>query len=715
MSTLSQSLQQLSEQYSRTKTRQFVVLSGEQAWACDLVKQVVTLDDCLWIGAGDDAGVASTKAHLSLGREYQSLVFNAFSGFHPDAFGQAIGALNGGGICYLLVPEWAEWQSYQDPDYQRYVATPDDMHRVNSLFIQRLQREIEHDGHAIVIKQGQSDAVVWQSPLRANVNEATDNKATVNKVTGPYATVEQAECVAQIIKVATGHRNRPLVINADRGRGKSSALGIAAAQLLQNGLSNIVITAPKAAALDSVFFHAMRLLPDGKRVQNSLLWQDKQLRFVAPDELVSQLPEAELVMVDEAAAIPTPMLLSLSQHYSRLVFSTTIHGYEGTGRGFVLKFLTELEKIAPQMRQYQLSEPVRWQLGDPVEALSNKLLGINAKAVNLDSCYEVSASQLEFKWLTQSQLAQDSQLLEQLFGLLVLAHYQTSPTDFRQLLDAPDLHILVGLFNGNVVAASLIMQEGNLPAELVNKIALSERRLRGHLLPQSLLGQLGVKDAASFSYGRIMRIAVHPQWQGSGIGCALDEHTTQWANAHNIDILGSSFGATAQLSQFWFNCDYRPVRLGFSRDSASGTHSLMVLKAINNETEGMIATANEQFSQALRYDLADSHSQLSSQLVVKLLQYCKELTTLGDFERFNIENYCRGNRPVEQVNSMIEKGIFSKPATISKLGEQEQALVIKRILQRHSWASVCSELQFTGKKQAQQTLRCAISSWFQHI
>lgn len=718
MSTLIQSLQQLSEQFSRTKTRQFVVLSGEQVWACDLVKQVVIQDDCLWIGAGDDAGVASSKAHLSLGREYQSLVFNAFSGFHPDAFGQAIGALNGGGICYLLVPEWVEWQSYQDPDYQRYVATPDDIHRVNSLFIQRLQREIEHDGHAIVIKQGQTDAVVWQSPVNLQetiANETTVNKVAANQITGPYATAEQAECVSQIVKVAIGHRNRPLVINADRGRGKSSALGIAAAQLLQNGLSNIVITAPKAAALDSVFFHAMCLLPDAKRVQNSLLWQDKQLRFVAPDELVSQLPEADLVMVDEAAAIPTPMLISLSQYYSRLVFSTTIHGYEGTGRGFVLKFLTELEKIAPQMRQYQLSQPVRWQLGDPVEALSNKLLGINAKAVNLGSYYEVSASQLEFQWLTQSQLAQDSQLLEQLFGLLVLAHYQTSPTDFRQLLDAPDLHILVGLFDGNVVAASLIMQEGNLPAELVNKITLGERRLRGHLLPQSLLGQLGVKDAASFSYGRIMRIAVHPQWQGSGIGSALDQHTTQWANAHNIDILGSSFGATAQLCQFWFNCDYRPVRLGFSRDSASGTHSLMVLKAINSETEGMIATANEQFSQALRYDLADSHSQLSSQLVVKLLQYCKELTTLGDFERFNIDNYCRGNRPVEQVNSMIEKGIFSKPATISKLVEQEQALVIKRILQRHSWATVCSELKFSGKKQAQQTLRRAISSWFQHI
>ncbi len=705
MPILSQLLIQLSQEFATTNGRQLVVLSGDERWGCKLVNDVVNDDNTLWLGGGNDDAIEMQKAHLSLGREYQSVVFNVFSGFHPDAFGQAIGALNGGGVCYLVVPHWQEWHAFNDPDYLRYVASQEEITSVNHYFVARLQREILSDNDAIIIEQRNPQPLSWSTPTIAKTQD----------VPMPLATNDQAECVNQIINVAKGHRNRPLVINADRGRGKSSALGIAAAQLLQDSLAHIIITAPKAAALDSVFFHAMRLLDGSTRIQNTLRWNDKSLSFVAPDELVQTLPIADLVMVDEAAAIPAPMLSNLARHYSRLVFSTTIHGYEGTGRGFVLKFLAELAQISPQMRRCQLNQPIRWQENDSVERLSNRLLGLNAKAVNLSSYYDFDKESINYQWLTQLELSQDNNLLEQLFGLLVLAHYQTSPSDFRQLLDAPNLHILVAKYDGNVVGASLILREGELCDDLATQISLGKRRLRGHLLPQSLLGQLGIESAGGYKYGRVMRIAVHPQWQHSGIGTQLDNHTTKWAQSQDLDVLGSSFGATAQLTQFWIHQGYTPVRLGFSRDSASGTHSLMVLKAINPQVISIIDMANTQFSQALRYDLADAHRELSSQLVVKLMATCKDFATLGGFERKNIDYYVRGNRPVEQVNAMIEKGIWSEPAKLSQLANNERQLVIKRILQRHSWSHLSKSLKLTGKKAAQQALRQAISSWHQLI
>jgi len=53
------------------------------------------------------------------------------------------------------------------------------------------------------------------------------------------------------------------------------------------------------------------------------------------------LGQAELLVIDEAAAIPLPLVKSLFGPY--LIFlSSTINGYEGTGRSLSLKLLQQL-------------------------------------------------------------------------------------------------------------------------------------------------------------------------------------------------------------------------------------------------------------------------------------------------------------------------------------------------------------------------------------
>lgn len=54
-----------------------------------------------------------------------------------------------------------------------------------------------------------------------------------------------------------------------------------------------------------------------------------------------KLSQAELLVIDEAAAIPLPYVKSMLGPY--LVFlSSTINGYEGTGRSLSLKLLQQL-------------------------------------------------------------------------------------------------------------------------------------------------------------------------------------------------------------------------------------------------------------------------------------------------------------------------------------------------------------------------------------
>lgn len=59
----------------------------------------------------------------------------------------------------------------------------------------------------------------------------------------------------------------------------------------------------------------------------------------------AQLAQAELLVVDEAAAIPLPWVRRLLGPY--LVFlSSTVNGYEGTGRSLSLKLIRELRDAA---------------------------------------------------------------------------------------------------------------------------------------------------------------------------------------------------------------------------------------------------------------------------------------------------------------------------------------------------------------------------------
>jgi N-acetyltransferase 10 len=66
------------------------------------------------------------------------------------------------------------------------------------------------------------------------------------------------------------------------------------------------------------------------------------LQYVQPQHS-HYLSQAELVVVDEAAAIPLPLVKKLMGPYL-LFLSSTINGYEGTGRSLSLKLIQQLRE-----------------------------------------------------------------------------------------------------------------------------------------------------------------------------------------------------------------------------------------------------------------------------------------------------------------------------------------------------------------------------------
>ena len=104
------------------------------------------------------------------------------------------------------------------------------------------------------------------------------------------------------------------------------------------------------------------------------------------------------MVIDEAAAIPLPLVKNLMGDY--LVFlSSTVNGYEGTGRSLSLKLVTQLRKQAlyshekrkggtgnsgsggaRKLKEVSLNQPIRYGQSDIIETWLNNLLCLNCCA-----------------------------------------------------------------------------------------------------------------------------------------------------------------------------------------------------------------------------------------------------------------------------------------------------------------------------------------------
>ena len=62
-----------------------------------------------------------------------------------------------------------------------------------------------------------------------------------------------------------------------------------------------------------------------------------------------------------------------------------------------------------------------------------------------------------------------------------------------------------------------------------------------------------------------------------------------------IDFIGASFGITPALLSFWLAAEMKVTRIGFTKDKASGEHSVMVLKTINADMQGHLNQLSSEF------------------------------------------------------------------------------------------------------------------------
>ncbi|MGE5152952.1 MAG: GNAT family N-acetyltransferase, partial [Bdellovibrio bacteriovorus] len=454
------------------------------------------------------------------GTETELLIYDAWSGLDPDGFGAATGALRGGGLLLLLTPPLEAWPDLPDPQAARIAVWPHEAESLERRFQRRFARVLLNAAGVTLVCEG---APLPSTPAARASSVADSRPPMAEPDPGTPATPDQRAAIEAILHLARGRAHRPLVLTAHRGRGKSAALGMAAARLVAAGCRSILVTAPRLDACESLFRHfdlTRAALADPAAPS---LDPAGSVRFLAPDDLCQNRPQADLLLVDEAAGIPAPLLASLLDHYPRLCFATTVHGYEGTGRGFEVRFREVLDRRTPLWRRLSLEDPIRWSAGDPLEALVFRALLLDASPAELEPSRRARLMDAtELVRLDRDALTENESTLRQIFGLLVLAHYQTRPLDLRMLLDGPNIRVYCLRQGAQVLATLLAAEEGGVESEeLRQAIFRGDRRPRGHLLPQTLSAHWGLPEAPALRYLRVVRIAVHPALTRQGLGTRL--------------------------------------------------------------------------------------------------------------------------------------------------------------------------------------------------
>ena len=548
-------------------SRELLILVGEDDFLAYQLNHNLSLKSAVWIG--DVSPHFATPSYFPfnktknlLGSEFLAIIYDARQGIHLDALAIAAGTLQDGGLLLLLLNHWEDLGNQPDSDSLRWSG---EKHAINTPhFIAFLQEKIGKYGFPIY----QSTSLTLASP-----------KPQKDRSTRCQPTLEQARLLQQMAEA----KEEILIVTAKRGRGKSALAGLfAKQQLVQN--QPVILTAPNKSAVN---------------IFNE--FAGVNITFMPPDELsqnLSDVPQQfanHWLFVDEAAMIPLDILFRLTKAFKRVVLTTTIHSYEGTGRGFLLKFMSKTDRT---LRHFELFTPLRWQADDKLEAFIDDLLLCDCEDRLPQLPYDsVLAEQIQISHC--ERIPHDQ--IESVYGLLTLAHYRTSPLDLRRLLDASQQQFYLAQAHDTLLGCVWAVPEGGVADNtLIRQIRRGERRPRGNLVAQMLCFQARLEEACALRSLRISRIAVQPNWQQQGLGQRLIAQMKQQIKQQGaVDFLSVSFGYTPELLAFWQKCGFILVHFSESKEASSGCYSVVALCPLSEKGRVFVQRAEKQFQRNL--------------------------------------------------------------------------------------------------------------------
>lgn len=579
------------------------------------------------------------ESHKILGNTYGMCVLQDFEALTPNLLARTLETVQGGGLIVLLINKLASLKQLYSLTMDvhsrlRTEAQQNVVGRFNERFILSLS-----DCSAAIVADDELNVLPISSHVRSlsgidsgdqNSSETPEGESASVQLKdlkeslaetqpiGPLIqktkTIDQAKALLRFEEAISDRTLRSTVaLTASRGRGKSATLGLSVAAAIAHGYSNIFVTSPSPENLNTFFeflqigFQAMQYQEHtdyeiirsidpalNKAVVRVNVFRNHRqtVQYLDPSKARQSLTQAELLIVDEAAAIPLPLVEAMLGPY--LVFlCSTITGYEGTGRSLSLKLMKKLrdrsvpgKKSAGNVlngysnrehdrdvsavgsttgagrvfREVEMETPIRYGEKDPVEAWLYDLLCLEAGGVRQILTGGVPhPDECELYYVERDALFSRHQaseaFLHRVMALFVASHYKNSPNDLQMLSDAPahGLFVLLAPTKADteklpdVLCAIQICKEGQISAKSSRTNLSRGHRAAGDLIPWTISQQFQEPDFATLSGARIVRVATHPDIQKMGYGTRAIKLLVEYYSGNHIALNEKEYMKSEEL------------------------------------------------------------------------------------------------------------------------------------------------------------------------
>ncbi|MEM4491817.1 MAG: GNAT family N-acetyltransferase [Sulfolobales archaeon] len=679
------------------------------------------------------------KSAKYLGTTVQVLVLDLLNDLRPNDIGRLLGIVEGGGIILLLTPPHDVWPEHMTLFKQSLVVPnhPKPRH----VFIRWFMRHLYgHDGILVYdvesnkLLKGDTYAEETVKNLRSRRElELPQVRLFPDELYRLALTQDQVTVIEAIeknmVEKFKEFKHQVVVIIADRGRGKSSAVGIGVVGLVRELLKfknrvRVAVTANEPSSIQSMMLLATKALEVLKKEFRVIKREGFVIEIKGDRFSIEYWPpldilklDVDVVVVDEAAGIPVPLLHKIWRKFKRTIFSTTIHGYEGAGRGFSVRFLKRIrEDRKTKLAIVEMSEPIRYSADDPIEKFQFDVLLLNAEPAELTAEDIESIKKGEYSYVAYEPeelfKAENEALLRQLFGIYVLAHYRNEPDDLGMIADAPHHAVrAMVLKNGKVVAAAQLAEEGGLTSEYIDEL-LKGGKISGNIIPDRLLKHLRRRIFGEGVGWRVVRIAVHIDAQGMGIGSEFIKSILSEAKSRGYDWVGAGFGVTYELLNFWLKNGFKVLHLSPERNPVSGEYTALVIhplteawrKVVEDSLEDFIVKFVESLPAVYRDFEADA-----AYLILSSLEKPLEISKVIDLRDTQLERLSLYISAVFTLEVVFDSAILAVKKLVyegklSRVGQRSGQILIAKVLQGRPWENIREEFGI-GKAAAATAVR----------